>query len=408
MADNNPIQRWALARVEEALADTPVVLVHGPRQVGKSTLVREVAERTGADYLTLDDWRVLAFAREDPAGFLRSHPGHVVIDEVQRAPELLLAMKAEIDRNRTPGRFLLTGSANVLTVPKVADSLAGRMEIIDLLPLAEGERNGKNLDWLDRLFEDEAIPLKTGEPTPIADLLRGGYPEASARSAPRRDAWFGAYIRSLLERDVRDLANIEGIAQMPRLLRAIGQANGASLNVASLSRESGIPATTLLRYLDLLRTMFLVRDLPAWNADPSTALAKAPKLNLVDVALWAHVAGIDERRLQSDDLLRQAVIKHVGILEVTKAALASSAGYRLAHLRTIRQKEVDLVVEAPRGAVVGIQFRDTVSRHGLEGLEFFKELAGDRFVRGVVFHAGDEALALADRVIALPIRWMLG
>lgn len=407
MEDKRPIQRWAKARVLDALSDTPVVLVHGPRQVGKSTLVREVAAESGATYVTLDDWRVLGFAREDPAGFLRSYPGAIVIDEVQRAPELLLAMKAEIDRDRRPGRFLLTGSANVLTVPKVADSLAGRMEIVDLLPLAEGERSGRSADWLAELFVREARPTSAGRAVDVVELLRGGFPEPSARSAPRRDAWFASYVRSLLERDVRDLAQIDGIAQMPRLLKSLAHANGASLNVAALSRESGIPATTLLRYLDLLRTMFLIRDLPAWSSDAGATLAKAPKLHLVDVGLWAHIIGIEERRVRSEDALRLAVLRSTGILECFKASLALPGGFRLFHLRTVRQKEVDLVIEAANGDVVGVQFRESIPRGAIEGLEFLRELAGRRYVRGVVFHAGEDRMPLAPSIEAVPISEML-
>lgn len=407
MEDKRSFDRWAKVRVLDALADTPVVLVHGPRQVGKSTLVREIGVEQDSTYVTLDDWRVLAFAREDPAGFLRSHPGHVVIDEVQRAPELLLAMKAEIDRDRRPGRFLLTGSANVLTVPKVADSLAGRMEIVDLLPLAEGERSGHSPEWLSTLFDRGPLKSSLGEAVDPVDLLRGGFPEPSARSAPRRDAWFASYVRSLLERDVRDLAQIDGIAQMPRLLKSLAHANGASLNVASLSRESGIPATTLLRYLDLLRTMFLIRDLPAWSSDQGTALAKAPKLHLVDVGLWGHIIGIDERRVRSDEGLRSAILRSAGILEFFKASLALPSGIRLFHLRTVRQKEVDLVVEAANGDLVGVQFRESVQRYDVEGLEFLRELAGERFVRGVLLHAGDDRVPLAPQIEALPLGMIL-
>lgn len=403
---DDKIERWVRLRVEEALGDTPVVLVHGPRQVGKSTLVKAIATAKDATYITFDDWRVLAFAREDPAGFLRAHPGAVVLDEVQRAPELLLAIKADVDRDRRPGRFLLTGSANVLTVPKVADSLAGRMEIIDLLPLAEGERTGQDANWLDDLFDPD-LRISDGAATDPSEFLRGGYPEASARSSARRDAWFASYVRSLLERDIRDLAQIEGIAQMPRLLRAIAQANGASLNIASLSRESGIPATTLLRYLDLLRTTFLVRDLPAWSADPAATLAKAPKLYLVDPALWAHLAGIEERRVRGDELLRAGLLRHVGVLEVWKAALALGRGHRLFHLRTVRQKEVDLVIESPDGRIVGVQFRESPVRAAMEGLEFLRELAGDRFVRGCVLHSGPESVALAPGIHAFPMSAVL-
>jgi len=278
------------------------------------------------------------------------------------------------------------------------------MEIVDLLPLAEGERRGTGPEWLAMLLNRDPLTLPSGTAIDPVELLRGGFPEPSARSTPRRDAWFASYVRSLLERDVRDLAQIDGIAQMPRLLRSLAHANGASLNVASLSRESGIPATTLLRYLDLLRTMFLVRDLPAWSSDQGAALAKAPKLQLVDVG---HIIGIEERRVRNDEALRGAILRSVGILEFFKAGLALPSGVRLFHLRTVRQKEVDLVVEATNGDLVGVQFRESVQRNAVEGLEFLRELAGDRFVRGVLFHAGDDRVPLAPEIEAVPVSSIL-
>jgi len=221
------------------LADTPLVVLHGARQTGKSTLVRQVGQtKHPARYLTLDEAGVLAAARGDPAGFIAGLDGPVILDEVQRAPELLLAIKADVDRNRRPGRFLLTGSANVLTLPRLADTLAGRMEILTLWPLSQGELAGVKEGFIDGLFAHRLPPLPSQDAakTPArgkANLLRrmliGGYPEAVARTDPdRRRAWFESYLGTILWRDVRDLANIAGLADLPRLL-AVAAARAGGL-----------------------------------------------------------------------------------------------------------------------------------------------------------------------------------
>src|SRR5574340_996593 len=279
----------------EALSDSPVVLVNGARQVGKSTLVRSLGESDHpARYLTLDDATVFSAANADPAGFLAGLPGAVVLDEIQRAPGLFLAIKAQVDQKRQAGRFLLTGSANVLLLPALSESLAGRMEIVTLWPLSQGELDNAQERFVDTLFaETPSFSCDGGEDRDnlIAKVLRGGYPEVVARpAADRRNAWFGSYVTAILQRDVRDLAHIEGLTDLPRLLSLLAARLGSLLNLAEISRSIAMPQTTLKRYMTLLQATFLVQPLPAWSGNLGKRLVKAPKLFLNDTGLAAYLA----------------------------------------------------------------------------------------------------------------------
>ena len=256
------IPRNITSDVLAALSDTPVVVLHGARQTGKSTLVREIAKDCGAQYITLDDATALSAVRADAAGFLLNINGPVVIDEIQRAPDLLVAIKAEVDRKRTAGRFLLTGSANVLTMPRISESLAGRMEIQTLWPFSQGELARTKEGFIDAAFSRKAlrVPDARKRKYKLSDLLlTGGYPPAIARpSFDRRRAWYGSYITTILDRDLRDLANIESLTQLPRLLSLIAARTGTLLNFADLARAAALPQTTLKRYFSLFETTFLV------------------------------------------------------------------------------------------------------------------------------------------------------
>ena len=293
------LHRNVTPELRDALADTPVVLLNGARQTGKSTLARALAPDAfpggPAAYVTLDDATALAAATDDPDGFVRGLDGPVILDEVQRAPELFRAVKAEVDRDRRPGRFLLTGSADVMLLPVASESLAGRMEVVTLWPLSQGEIEGRTERFVDAVFEDALPPAPGSSGEPVwTRLARGGYPEAAEREdARRRSRWFGSYVTTILQRDVRDLARIEGLSEMPRLLALVAARTATLLNVAELSRSSGLPASTLKRYLTLLQATFLVRELPAWSTNRSKRLVKSPKLLVADSGLAAHLVGFE-------------------------------------------------------------------------------------------------------------------
>lgn len=285
------------------MADSPVVLLTGARQVGKSTLAREYAELHSLAYVTFDDPTVLAAAR-DGSAFLNGIGARAVIDEVQKAPWLFADIKLQVDRMREPGRYLLTGSTNVMLIPRLADSLAGRMEVLQLWPLSQGEIAGRRERFIDALFEGSAHEI-VGEGenlSTVTDLLViGGYPEAlTRRDAERRAAWHSAYVRTLVERNVRDLANIEGLVDIPRLLALLAVRVGSLMNLAEISRSIGIAQTTLKRYLALLEGVFLFTPVPAWHVNLGKRLIKTPKVQLADCGLAAYLARYDKHRLEDD------------------------------------------------------------------------------------------------------------
>jgi len=409
------ILRHAATRLREALADRPVVLLHGARQTGKTTLVRALIEAEHrARYVTFDELTALSAARDDPAGFLAGIEGPVVLDEVQRVPDLFVAIKAAVDRNRAPGRFLLTGSANALLVPRLSESLAGRMEIVPLWPFSQGEIEGVVEGFIDAAFA-EAPPAfsATAEGGTIAKrILRGGFPEAvSIGSGDRRSAWFEAYLTTILGRDIRDLANIEGLTEMPRLLSLIAARPMTLLNYAELGRSVGLAQSTLKRYFALLEVVFLVRTLRPWHANIGKRMVKTPKTLLCDTGLAAHLMGIGDIRLAQDRMLFGGLLESFVAMEITKQIGWSVAAPALYHFRTHEGDEVDLVLERRSGALVGIEVKSatTATSADFKGLRALALAAGRRFHRGIVLYTGTEVVPFGQRLHAVPVealwRW---
>lgn len=403
--------------IREALADRPVVFIHGARQTGKSTLVQSLISRSyPARYLTLDDTTVLAAARTDPDGFVAGLEGPVILDEVQRAPALFLAIKAAVDRDRRPGRFLLTGSANVLVLPRLSEALAGRMEILTLWPLSAGELDDVREGFVDAAFSPQPLaPIHDPRlrPALLARALRGGYPEViGLSSAARRLAWFGSYLATLLQRDVRDLSNIEGLTDLPRLLALLSARATGLLNYAEVSRSMNLPQTTLKRYMALLEATFLVQTLPAWAGSLSRRLVRSSKLLLSDTGLMAHLLGLDAERLASDPALCGPMVEGFVAMELKKQLGWSQTQAKVFHFRTQTGQEVDIVLEDAAGRVVGVEVKaaGTVNANDLKGLRALAEAAGRRFWRGIVLYTGSETVPFAKNLHAMPASavWRLG
>ena len=405
--------RRLLAPLRRALGDTPVVLINGARQVGKTTLVRGLEARR---YLNLDDAAILAAARSDAAGFLAGLEGPVVLDEVQKAPELFPVIKSAVDRARRPGRFLLTGSTDVLLLPRLSESLAGRMEILTLWPFSQGEIEGGQEGFLDAVFARRVTGLQAGaetRPELMARVLRGGYPEIQTRrSGGRRAAWFGSYLSAIVQRDVRDLANIEGLTVLPRLLALLAARSATTLNVADLSRDAAVPQSTLKRYLDLLAATFLVQTVPAWSINVGKRLVKSPKIYLSDTGLVSHLLGLSGARFAREPSLFGPLLETFVMLELRKQKAWSHVDPGLFHFRTQTGQEVDLVLEDRRGRLVGIEVKAsaTVRAEDFRGLRVLAQAGGRRFVRGIVLYTGVEPVAFGARLMALPVEavWTLG
>lgn len=408
------IDRHITPLLLEALADTPVVLLNGARQTGKSTLVQSLSETASRRYLTLDDHTTLAAACTDPVGFIGALAGPVTIDEIQRAPELFLAIKAAVDDARlhgqAAGRFLLTGSANVMLLPALAESLAGRMETVPLLPLSCAERNGESsfnrVDWLfDGDLATHLLP-PCDRDLLVSELLVGGFPEAVARSTPhRRDAWFDSYLQAVLQRDVRDLANLEQFVEMPNLLQLLAHRSASLLNFSELARSSGLSQTTLKRYFALLETLFLVGRVPAWERNPGKRLVKAPKVFLPDTGVLAHLGGHTPDSLATGLGLPGELIETFVYGELLKHLAFSARGLTLWHYRTHSGIEVDFLLEDRRGRLMGIEVKAaaTVTRGDFKGLRHLRDTEPERFGRGIVLYTGRECVAFGDTMFAVPL-----
>ncbi len=398
-------------RLLEAIADSPVVLLHGARQTGKSTLVRHITTADHpARYLTLDDAAVLSSAVSDPQGFLAGLDGPVALDEVQRAPELFLAMKADVDRNRRPGRFLLTGSANVLMLPKLSESLAGRMEILPLWPFSQGEIAARRESFVDLLFGEGLgeFRLRSDRKDDIARrIIEGGYPEArNRRSWTRRRAWFNSYVSAILQRDVRDLARIEDLSAMPRLLTLLAGRIGSLLNHAEVSRGLAIPQTTLKRYMALLEMTFLVQLLPAWSGNLGKRLVKSPKLYLNDTGLAAALLGRGDEQSLRDSQLWGPLLENFVVAELRKQITWSKTEPSIFHFRALTGQEVDIVLESPSGVLVGIEVKAgaAVNAGDFRHLRCLAEQTGERFHGGVVLYRGRQTVPFGRNMHAIPLQ----
>lgn len=392
-----------------ALADTPVVMVVGARQTGKSTLVDSLVEGPHS-YRSFDDAAVLATARADPSAFLEQLGGTAIIDEVQRAPELFLRIKLSVDRDRRPGRFLLTGSANPLFIPDAAEALAGRMEVLTLWPLSAAEVEGYPDATMAKLLLEAGASPPSPPPVDrealVDRILRGGFPEAVERQDPvRRTRWFSSYLTSILERDVRAIVDIARLEQLPAVLTYVALRSRGTLNKSALGQDLAIPQSSIDRYLVLLERVFLVRRLPAWHNRLAPRLVKAPKLLLCDSGLLCNLLKLEGDRLLADPTsLGLALESFVG-MELAKAADLDPWAPRLLHYRTFKGAEIDFVLEGGDGRVAAIEVKasSSVDTGDFRRFHRMREVLGSRFVRGVVFYTGEHVLPFGDRLEAWPV-----
>lgn len=399
-------------RIAEALLDTPVVLLAGPRQAGKTTLVRQIAAQQGLRYLTLDDELTLLSAREDPIGMVRSLD-RAVIDEIQRAPQLLLAIKKSVDEDRRPGRFLLTGSANLMALPTVADSLAGRMETLQLLPLSQSEMASRSENWIDSAFAGQL--LQADQPALGHDLvervLRGGYPEAISRStAKRRVVWARQYLDAIIQRDVRDMAHIEKLDQLPKFLRALAQTAGQMCNYTQLGGQVGLDGKTAARYVGVFEQMYLLKRIDVWARNRLSRVVKTPKLQFMDAGLLSALLDLTAQEVHQDRLRFGNVLETFVFTELLKHTTTSDDDYRLLYYRDADQYKVDVVIENAAGQLIGVEVKAsaTVKEKDLRGLKKLASLAGSQFKMGVLLYDGVETLPLGGGMWAVPLSSLWG
>jgi len=405
---NNVIDRIAHPSILTALADTRVVAVLGARQVGKSTLTRRIAtaDRPMA-VVNLDDATLRDAAASDPAGFLAGYGRPVLIDEVQRAPDLLLSIKEIVDADTTPGQFLLTGSANILTAPKIQDALTGRAEYVTLWPFAQAEIASASTNFVDRLLDAdpprvEAAPV--GRDAFVDVIARGGYPEARARSDARRRTWYRDYITSLVERDLRDISDARRLHVVPKLLRLLAAQAANLFNSNSIAGKLNIRYETVADYTQLLETIYIVRRVQAWTPGLGSREIQHEKVYLVDSGLMAYLLGADRTRIAEDVQITGKILENFVAMEIARLAETSRLQPRQYHYRR-RDHEVDVVLETPDGRIAGAEVKAaaTVRTSDYKGLAKLRGARGDEFIAGVVFYTGARTIALTDRIWAVPI-----
>ncbi|WP_238016497.1 ATP-binding protein [Dactylosporangium sp. AC04546] len=399
------LPRRATGLVLEALEDTRVVVLNGARQVGKSTLAEVVLkEHPGGVARFLDNPGTRTAAIEDPVRFVQ-HDGLMLIDEVQRVPDLWLAIKHLVDRDPRPGRLLLTGSARLLALRSVPDALPGRTETIELWPLSQGEIDGASDGFVDAAFAEGADlripPVEFSRRECLARAARGGYPEAVRRETPRRRAkFFEGYLEDIVTRDVKQVADIERAGDLRRLVSLLAAQTAGLLNVNRLAAELGLSASTVRRYVDILETIYLVRLLPGWSANATTRTVAAPKIVFVDPGLAGFLATGAVGGMPEGGLVENFVLS-----ELARQLTWARSSIRLYHYRDRDQYEVDGVLEDNAGNVVGIEVKaaETVRAGDFRGLRLLQRRLGERFRAGFVLYCGTESLSFGDGLTCLPI-----
>ena len=392
------------------MADTRVVVVLGARQVGKSTLLEQVASAEGAgrEVLTLDDQTVRSAATIDPAGFIATLDTPVAIDEIQRVPELMTEIKLRVDRDKTPGQFAITGSANLLEMKQVKDSLAGRAEYLRLHPFSQGELLGHRESFVPGLANG-SFPSVTNAPVGrkahATIVAKGGYPEIQGRASNRRPRFFESYVEGILERDLASLGDVADRVEVSRLLQAIGATSAAELNIESLSSSLGASASTIRRHIELLEMLFLIRRLPAWSNNLLARSIRRPKIHVADTGLLAYLVGADERRIETDLDLGGMFHETFVAMELHRQISWLDDRPQLFHFRDRDQREVDLVIEHRDGSISAVEIKSaaTVHERDFRGLNHLKNKLGSRFKAGAVLYTGANTVSFGERMAAVPL-----
>jgi len=402
------IDRHIRPLVLDALGYSRVVLVLGARQVGKSTLTKDIVESDHpATVITLDDQATRDTARADPHGFIANLRGPALIDEVQLVPELLYAIKLSVDEDPSPGRFLLTGSANVLTAPKISESLAGRVRRIELWPLAQSEIRAATANFVDRCFAGDP-PQVAGAPIGrdafVDVVLSGGYPAVRTLSERQRRHWYRDYVQSILERDLRDVASARKLSEMPRLIRMLAAHSGKLLDYRKLARDLDISDKTVRAYVELLQTVFLVHIIPAWRPGLRSRELHAPKIYLTDTGLLAQQLGVDSARIAQDDQVTGYALETFCGMEIAKHQGWADEDCMVRHYR-IQDDEIDIVLEAQSGALVAVEVKASASIRARDWgvMRRLRDSRRELFRAGIVLYTGAQTLPLSDRIWAVPV-----
>jgi predicted AAA+ superfamily ATPase len=364
-----------------------------------------------AEYVTLDRATYLASASSAPEAFLAGYNEPVIIDEVQLAPELFRAFKIVVDDARqikggqANGRYLITGSANILALPKLADSLVGRMAILTLYPFTVGEATDNRLSGLKRILQFDFKDINDRGLTLVDAIKRGTFPEIAHADEETRRIWFDSYIISILQRDVRQIADLEKISLLPHLLNVLAARTGALMNDSDIARDVGLNSVTGKFYRNILKLMFLTFDVSPWYRNVGKRLVKSPKGYLIDTSLICHLLdyNIDDIAIKKPDLFGHLIENFVAT-ELLKQLSNSDIKAELYHFRTSDGKEVDFILEKPDGSVFAIEVKraETVTIHDFKGIKEFQELTGKDFIGGIVLYSGKDVVPFGKNLWAVP------
>ncbi len=401
-------------KIEKALLRSPVVLLTGARQTGKTTLMKELGERKNYHYLSFDATTTRTAAQNDPEGFIASLTKPILLDEVQRVPEIFLPIKIDVDTHKTPGMYALTGSANPLLIPRVGDSLAGRMLIYTLYPLSQGEIRNRRDDFIDKIFEPESISYRSSgiNREELSKMITiGGYPGAQNLDEAERSEFFDSYLTSILERDVRDISNIVAFPELQTILKTLATRVGNLHNIADVSRGTKLPYTTLRRYIALLQSVYLIDFLPPWSTNFGSRLVHSPKAYVVDSGLLAFLLHVNEELVFSHPSLLGPLLENFVVTELIKQRTWSKRPVHLSHFRTAIGEEVDIVIEDASGNLIGIEVKasHTVTSSDFRGMNSLKDKAKKKFRKGIVLYTGQDTIPFARDLFAVPIDalWLL-
>lgn len=408
------IARQSLDLVTRAMDSFRVVVVNGPRQAGKSTLVELLHERVGGTRITLDDRDVLRAARTDPGGLVAEATFPMMIDEVQRGGDpLVLAIKADVDRHGFEnGRYVLAGSSRFLTIPSLSESLAGRARIIELWPLTQAEIAAVRTSFIDALF-GEANDARSLPAEPVVRkalferLAIGGFPAVLRIATSRdRDDWFSDYLTTLLQRDLAQVRSPRRVVDLPRLLRLLAQRTANELVVAPLSSDLGLTADTVKDYIGLFESIFFHHTIPAWTPGGTGRVVHRPKLHVVDSGIACHLHGLGVDQLaRAGNTVAGALLESFVVGEIQRHIPWSMERPNLHHYRDKAQREIDVVLETRDGRVAAIEVKAArdVDDDDFRHLRWFRDTVGERFVSGVVLHLGERTLPAGDRLTSMPV-----
>jgi uncharacterized protein len=412
------VERQLRPVIEELLDDLRVVVINGPRQAGKTTLLRQLHASRGGQFYTLDQQEIFEFARADPTGFVSAGHWPMFIDEVQRGGDTLVrAIKIAVDRDPRPGSFVLSGSSRFLTIPTLSESLVGRAAVVDLWPLSMAERAGTRPTLIDQLFTHHQT-LRSLPPSPLTRLdyltltCAGGFPELLRAKSPRSRAnWLTGYLTTVAQRDIRDIAQIRQAAEIPRLLGALAGLTATTVSAKRLGEMLGHDDATIARYLPLLEQVYLIHFLPAWSNNLTARATRTPKMHFVDTGLASRLVNRSPHSLaQPGEAVAGALFESFIISELLKQSVLAESDVSLFHYRDRDGAEIDCVLENPDRGWVGIEVKLASSVNGADfrHLRVMRDRQGDRFARGVLIYCGEHVVPFGDRLLAIPASALWG